>query len=57
MIENHQYYYRTSGCPAQSGYDSDCVCWHSEGDGPFENERHDDETKTVSWRTVPDEQK
>lgn len=53
----YQYYYRKPGCPAQDGFDADCICWHDEGGGPFENERHDDEIQTVAWREKPNKSK
>ena len=45
-----QYYYRTSECRASDADDKMCICWHEEGTGPFENERHNSEVQIVCWR-------
>lgn len=48
-----QYYYRASECKAKDAYDTDCICWHDEGTGPFEFERPDDPNTFVEWRFKP----
>ena len=48
-----QYYYRTNTCPAKNSTDPNCVCWHDEGTGPYKDQRHDDLTPLVRWRTKP----
>ena len=45
-----QYYYKQTGCKASTAEDSDCICWHNEGTGPYKDERHDSKTPFVSWR-------
>lgn len=49
---DHQYYFRVSECKAKSATDPDCICWHDEGTGPFDNERHD-RNDFLEWRTKP----
>ena len=44
------YYYRVMGCKAISPYDKECICWHAEGSGPFDNTRHDDPHPFLVWR-------
>lgn len=48
-----QYYYKQDGCKADSATDKDCICWHDEGTGPYEDERHDAEVPLVDWRIKP----
>lgn len=45
-----QYYYRVTGCPAQSSTDPNCICWHDEGAGPLEST---DNAPNMSWRKKP----
>lgn len=47
-----EYYYRDSDCPAADSGDPDCVCWHDEGRGPYNNARHHDEDTFLEWRRV-----
>lgn len=49
-----QYFYKVDGCPAQTAHDSDCICWHDEGTGPFPDERPDDPDTLMEWRFRPD---
>lgn len=43
------YYSRVKNCPARTGFDDDCICWHLESEGPDPDARHDDEPKIYSW--------
>jgi len=45
-----QYYYRVTECKAKTAEDSECICWHDEGSGPFDNARNDDVDKFLDWR-------
>lgn len=46
-----EYYYRDSDCPAADSGDPDCICWHDEGRGPYNNARHHDEDTFLVWRS------
>lgn len=47
-----EYYYKTKGCSAKNAHDPDCICWHKEGTGPYDNERHDSTSSPVIWRLL-----
>lgn len=47
-----QYYYRSIECTAADSSDPNCVCWHDEGRGPYNNASHDDEDTFLTWRYV-----
>jgi hypothetical protein len=48
----YQYYYKVDGCEANDAYANDCICWHPEGFGPNQKERHDSDTPLVMWRKL-----
>ena len=48
-----RYYYRVNECKAKDANAADCVCWHDEGGGPFDNARHDDAYPILEWREAP----
>jgi len=47
-----QYYYKVDGCKANDADADDCICWHPEGLGPNQKERHDSDTPLVLWRKL-----
>lgn len=53
MKPEYQYYFRRDECPAKNASDSDCICWHDEGTGIYDNARHDD-PPFLEWRPMPD---
>lgn len=53
MKTEYQYYYKRNECPAKEATDSNCICWHDEGTGPYDNTRHDDEAQFLEWRAKP----
>ena len=48
----YQYYYKVDGCKANDADADDCICWHPEGLGPNQKERHDSDTPLVLWRKL-----
>lgn len=44
------YYFRVTECKAKTSRDGDCICWHTEGTGPFDMVRHDDADQFLEWR-------
>lgn len=48
----HQYFYKQNGCKANKATDSDCICWHDEGTGPYKEAKHDYEFTMLSWREI-----
>ena len=54
-MTEYQYYFKRIGCQAAEASSSDCICWHDEGTGPYDNKRHDDddEYKFLTWRVKP----
>ena len=48
-----QYYYKQNKCQAKDAKDTECICWHDEGTGPYKDYRHDAETPLVDWRIKP----
>jgi hypothetical protein len=48
-----EYYYRVTECKAKQATDSDCICWHQECEGPFDNARHDEPEPFLEWRETP----
>ena len=44
-----QYFYRVDHCTAHNSSDSECCCWHNEGEGPLA----DDPSFIRSWRDAP----
>lgn len=47
-----QYFHFDRACPSASAKNSNCICWHDEGTGPMENEKHS-VSSTVEWRESP----
>lgn len=47
----HQYYHHIDRCPAEGPSSPNCVCWHSEGEGPEPRARPDGHELRL-WRTV-----
>ena len=47
----YQYYYKVDGCKANDADADGCICWHFEGLGPNQKERHDSDTPLV-WRKL-----
>lgn len=47
------YYFRVTECKAKTSRDGDCICWHTEGTGPFDMVRHDDADQFLEWRESP----
>lgn len=48
-----QYFYKQDGCKAKNAEDTDCICWHKEGAGPYKDDRHDADIPLVDWRITP----
>lgn len=46
----HQYFYKSSNCLAETPHDTNCICWHDEGAGPFPAERRADQNTLMKWR-------
>lgn len=46
-----QYYFKDNKCQTQSAGDKDCICWHDEGTGPYEDPIFD--RSKLLWREKP----
>lgn len=51
--QHWSYYFKVMGCKAKTAQDGDCICWHTEGTGPFDMVRHDDADQFLEWRESP----
>lgn len=47
------YYFKVTQCKANTAQDADCICWHTEGTGPFDMVRHDDADQFLEWKESP----
>lgn len=46
----YEYYFKVSDCKAKTATQDDCVCWHKEGEGPFDTSFHDEPNPFLEWR-------
>lgn len=48
-----QYYFKNNACQAPSHEHHSCICWHTQGAGPFPSDKPGDTDSVPTWRDQP----